>query len=91
MPLRCRTNSGAEDDGRLLELWLADKAPETRRQYAQDLEKFFDFASGKPLSSITLADLQEFAWFVSVLIAPATVARMLSTLKSLFSFANKVG
>ena len=83
--------SGAEDDARLLELWLADKAPETKRQYVQDLEKFFDFSGGKPLSSVTLADLQEFAEFVSVLVAPATVARMLSTLKSLFSFANKVG
>jgi integrase/recombinase XerD len=83
--------SGAQDDGRLLELWLADKAPETRRQYAQDLERFYDYSGGKPLSSVTLADLQEFSGFVSVLVAPATAARMLSTLKSLFSFANKVG
>lgn len=83
--------SGAETDARLIELWLRDKAPETRRQYAQDLEKFSDFSGGKPLSSVTLADLQEFAEFVSVLVAPATAARMLSTLKSLFSFANKTG
>ncbi len=83
--------SGAEIDTRLVELWLRDKSFETKRQYAQDLEKFFDFAGGKPLSSVTLADLQEFAGFVSVLVAPATAARMLSTLKSLFSFANKVG
>ena len=83
--------SGAETDARLVELWLRDKAPETRRQYVQDLEKFSDFSGAKPLSSITLADLQEFAGFVSVLVAPATAARMLSTLKSLFSFANKTG
>ncbi len=83
--------SGAEDDARLLELWLADKAPETKRQYVQDLEKFFDFSGGNPVSSVTLAELQEFSGFVSALVAPATAARMLSTLKSLFSFANKVG
>lgn len=40
---------------------------------------------------MTLADLQELAGFVSVLVAPATAARMLSTLKSLFCFANKAG
>jgi len=83
--------SGAETDARLIELWLKDKAPETKRQYAQDLERFFHFTGGKPLSSDTLSDLQEFAGFVSVLVAPATAARMLSTLKSLFSFAHKVG
>lgn len=83
--------SGADTDDRLMELWLRDKAVETKRQYVQDLEKFYDFTGGKTLSSVTLADLQEFAEFVSVLVAPATATRMLSTLKSLFSFANKTG
>lgn len=67
---------------RLVELWLRDKSPETRKAYAQDLERFFDFSGGKPLSSVPLADLQELTEFVSVLVAPATDARMLSTLKS---------
>ncbi len=75
----------------MVELWLRDKAPETRRQYAQDLEKFSDFSGGGPLSSVTLADLQEFAGLVSVLVALAPAARMLSTLKNLFSFANETG
>ena len=83
--------SGAETDVRLVELWLRDKSPETGKAYVRDLERFFDFSSGKSLSSVTLWDLQEFAEFVSVLVAPATAARRLSTLKSLFSFANKVG
>jgi integrase/recombinase XerD len=83
--------SGAETDARLIELWLTDKSSETQRAYIQDLERFFDFHDGKSLSSVTLADLQEFAQFISVLVAPATASRMLSVLKSLFSFANKVG
>lgn len=83
--------SGAETDARLIELWLTDKSSETQRAYIQDLERFFDFHDGKSLSSVTLADLQEFAEFISVLVAPATASRMLSVLKSLFSFANKVG
>jgi hypothetical protein len=34
--------SGAETDGRLVELWLARKAPSTRRKYSEDLGKFSD-------------------------------------------------
>ena len=36
--------SGADNDERLMELWLRDKATETKRQYVQDLERFFDFS-----------------------------------------------
>lgn len=46
--------SGAKTDARLVELWLADKSPETRRAYIQDLERFFDVSDGKSLSSVTL-------------------------------------
>ncbi len=83
--------SGAETDERLVELWLARRAPSTRRKYAEDLGKFSDFTRGKPLAAITLSDLHEFADFISVLLAPSSQGRVLATLKSLLSFANKVG
>ncbi len=83
--------SGAETDGRLVELWLARKAPSTRRKYAEDLAKFSDFTGGKPLAGITLSDLHDFAEFISVLMAPSSQGRVLATIKSLLSFANKVG
>lgn len=83
--------SGAETDGRLVELWLARKAPSTQRKYAEDLDKFSDFTEGKPLAHITLSDLHDFAEFISVLMAPSSQGRVLATIKSLLSFANKVG
>ncbi|HET7479256.1 MAG TPA: tyrosine-type recombinase/integrase [Rubrobacteraceae bacterium] len=83
--------SGAETDERLVELWLARKAPSTRRKYAEDLAKFRDFTEGKPLSAVTLSDLHDFASFISVLMAPSSQGRVLATTKSLLSFANKVG
>jgi integrase/recombinase XerD len=83
--------SGAETDERLVELWLARKAPSTGRKYAEDLAKFSDFTGGKSLASVTLSDLHDFASFISVLMAPSSQGRVLATIKSLLSFANKVG
>lgn len=83
--------SGAETDERLVELWLARKAPSTQRKYAEDLHRFSDFTGGKPLSQVMLVDLHDFAEFISVLMAPSTQGRVLATIKSLLSFANKVG
>ncbi len=83
--------SGADTDERLIELWLARKAPSTRRKYAEDLSKFLDFTKHKPLAGITLSDLHDFADFISVLMAPSSQGRVLATVKSLLSFANKVG
>ncbi len=83
--------SGAPGDARLVELWLAGKSPRTRQAYTLDLARFFDHSGSKPLSKITLADLQESVTFSSQYFSPRTVVRMLSTIKSLFSFANKTG
>jgi integrase/recombinase XerD len=74
-----------------VELWLARKAPSTQRKYAEDLDKFSDFTEGKPLSQVMLTDLHDFAEFISVLMAPSSQGRVLATIKSLLSFANKVG
>jgi integrase/recombinase XerD len=83
--------SGAGTDERLVELWLARKAPSTQRKYTEDLDKFSDFTEGKPLSQVMLTDLHDFAEFISVLMAPSSQGRVLATIKSLLSFANKVG
>lgn len=82
--------SGARTDGRLIELWLYGKSAQTRRAYVADLTKFFDYTEGKPLAEITISDLQEFAGFISELLAPGSQVRALATVKSLLSYANKV-
>lgn len=83
--------SGANNDGRLIELWLHGKSGTTRRAYEGDLAKLFDFTGGKPLASVTLADLQEFSDLLSESVSPATHSRTIAALKSLFSFAHDVG
>lgn len=83
--------SGAETDERLIELWLHGKSQATRAAYTSDLTKFLDFTEGKPLRTVTLADVQGFADFLSVLLAPATQARILAAIKSLFAFGHQVG
>lgn len=83
--------SGATNDQTLIKLWLNRRAASTRRKYAEDLEKFFDYTDSRPLAAITLVDLEEFAGFISTLMAPTSQCRVLSTIKSLLSFANKVG
>lgn len=83
--------SGAATDGRLIQLWLHGKSAATQEAYRSDLAKFLDFTEGKPLRSVTLADVQEFADFLSELLAPASQARILAALKSLFAFGHQVG
>ena len=83
--------SGADTDGRLVGLWLHGKSAATVEAYRSDLAKFSDFTEGKPLRTVTLADVQEFADFVSELLAPASQARILAALKSLFAFGHQVG
>lgn len=83
--------SGADTDARLVELWLHGKSAATKEAYRSDLAKFVDFTEGKPLRAVTLSDVQEFADFISELLAPASQARVLAALKSLFAFGHAVG
>ncbi len=83
--------SGADSDGRLIGLWLHGKSAATKEAYRSDLAKFSDFTDGKSLRTVTLADVQDFADFVSGLLAPASQARLLAALKSLFAFGHQVG
>lgn len=97
-----RNFSGAESDVKLMELWLGRKSTESRRAYVADLTKFFsvvsqDLATGevgvrkKALGEITLSDLHEFAAVISDVFSERTQLRMLAAVKSLFTYANRVG
>ncbi len=72
-------------------MWLHGKSDATKEAYRSDLAKFSDFVEGKSLRTVTLADVQDFADFVSELLAPASQARILAALKSLFAFGHQVG
>ena len=86
--------SGAENDARLVELWLSGKADSTRRKYVEDLAGFLHYVGRKPLAAVTLSDLVDYAQDLAWLhpdAGPATAARKLKVLKSLFSYAQRVG
>ncbi len=86
--------SGAQTDARLVELWLSGKADSTRRKYTEDLKGFLHYVGRKPLAAVTLSDLVEYAEDLAWLhpgAGTATRSRKLKVLKSLFSYAQRVG
>src|SRR5690242_19015278 len=79
-------------DAKLVELWLSMKtSPHTRRAYAADIARFRAFVH-KPLSWVTLMDLQ--AWADQLgqgSFKPASQNRAVTALQSQLSFAQETG
>lgn len=79
----------ANSDGQLIGLWLHGRPAGTQRMYTEAVTRLADVV-GKPLQAITLADLQGFADSVSGL-SDNSRKRILASIKSLFTFAQKLG
>jgi integrase/recombinase XerD len=77
------------NDDTCIRLWLHNRSPHTQRACARGLDRFRQFV-GKPLAAVTLSDMQAFADSLADL-APASQARTLASVKSLFSFAHRLG
>lgn len=79
-------------DSQLLNLWLHGKSANTQRTYRREATWFLAFVE-KSVFQVTLADVQAFATYLekSSGLAPSSVARTLSAVKSLLSFGNKIG
>lgn len=79
-------------DAKLVELWLSMKtSAHTRRAYAAEVARFRAFVN-KPLSWVTLTDLQ--AWAEQLGqggLQPASQNRAVTALKSLLAFAQQTG
>ena len=81
----------AENDDMLIALWLHGRSPATQQAYTFDTQRLLTFVN-KPLAQITLADLQAFADDLEQDgLAPASRHRTLAAVKSLFSFAVRLG
>ena len=82
----------AGSDAELVRLWLAGKSDNTQRAYRRDFEQFIDYVD-KPIRQVTLGDAQAYQRHLEEGrgLATATVSRKLATIKSLFSFAHKIG
>jgi integrase/recombinase XerD len=76
-------------DEQLVAMWLHGRSAHTVRAYRRDVQRFRTFVEDKPLRAVTLRDLQAFADFITG--KPGTRARILAALKSLLSFASKLG
>lgn len=82
---------GADNDARLIELWLHGRSPATQRGYRSEAERFLAHVA-KRLYHVTLADLQGYADALEAsVLQPATRRRMLAAVKSLFSFGHRLG
>ncbi len=79
-------------DGQLVQIWLATKtSPETQRAYAGEIARFLAFVR-KPLPTITLPDLQDYAaGLAQGGLKITSQNRALTAVKSLLSFGHEAG
>lgn len=78
-------------DLKLIEMWVHGKSIYTQDQYRRYATQFLRFVD-KPLSQVTLADLQAFATGVADKgLADASQRLILSAVKSLMAFGHKIG
>jgi len=83
--------SPVDAESKLVGMWLHKKAPSSVAAYQRYITKFFASVA-KPLTQVTLEDLYDFsAQLAREELAPNTQKIYLSAVKSLISFAHKIG
>lgn len=81
----------ANTDEQAIALWLHGRSPHTQKAYSGDVIRVFSYIQ-KPLRLITLGDLQRFAdSLIEEGLKPSSQNRILASIKSLISFAHKIG
>lgn len=79
----------AENDETLIRLWLHGRPETTQAAYRRDAGALLAH-TGTALRSMTLGELQDYASSLSAL-APASQARRLAAVKSLYAFGHRLG
>lgn len=99
VPSIAPTVTRADTDAQLVDLWLFGKSEHTTRAYRADADEFLTYL-GRPLAHAGLEDIHDFAAHLQQRgcmddegkpLARSTYARKLAAVKSLFSFAQRVG
>lgn len=81
----------ASTDGQLIALWLHGLSPHTVRAYTFNVARFFDFAA-VPLPAVTVGHVQGFADALAASgLAAGSQGRALAAVKSLLSYAHRIG
>ena len=88
MAVQTAIQTQASNDDQLIALWLHGKSPHSQAAYRADVGRLWVFL-GKPLQAITLGELQAFC--DSLEGAQNSKRRVISSVKSLYSFAQKLG
>lgn len=78
----------ADDDEQVIELWLNNVVPETRKTYKREIIRFIQTVQ-RPLRNITVGDVQMFLAGLSR--SSATRAKVLASIRALFRFAIQIG
>ena len=79
----------ADNDAQVIAMWLHGRPHTTQRAYSYEVRGLLA-AVGRPLHNITLGDFQGYFSTLDPL-APASRARAINAVKSLFSFAQRIG
>lgn len=83
--------TAATADEQFLKLWLSGKSPHTADYYQRSAQRFLLFVS-KPLHLVSFVEVQAFALHLESLgLAQSSRRSILSAVRSLLSFAHKVG
>ncbi len=78
-------------DTQLIQLWVHGRSRHTRRYYQADAQRFLSLV-GKSLAQVTLGDVQDFADSLETSgLAPSSCGRVISSVKSLLAFGNRIG
>jgi len=81
----------ADTDAQVIALWLHGRSKQTQRVYVSDIKQFVNYVQ-KPFAVVTLGDLHSFADYLEERgLQPTTRHRILSAVKSLLSFAHRIG
>jgi site-specific recombinase XerD len=78
----------ADEWDQLVPVWLHGRPASTRGVYEHEIARFRSWVA-RPISRITLPDLQRYADTLEG--KPRTIARKLATIKSLLGFGQKTG
>src|SRR3990167_9849255 len=89
VPLNPADISGAAHDDQLVAMWLSGRPKNTRRSYTTGIKRFRAHAA-KPIRSMSASDLIGYAESLGKLAMTSQHLR-LSAVKSMFSYAHKLG
>ena len=79
----------ADTDSQVLDMWLHGRSPHTQKAYRQDVAQFAEYV-GVGIREVTLPALQAYSDSLAEL-ADSSINRKLSAVKSLLSFAHRMG